>query len=47
VFGILQARHGFLEAFHLTFRLAALLAFVTAGLLALSSRRAGKPPAGA
>jgi len=47
VFEILQTRHGFLEAFHLTFQLAALLAFVTAGLLALSSRKSGKPPAGA
>jgi len=43
VFEILQARHGFHAAFHWTFQLAALLAFVTAGLLAFSSRKAGKP----
>jgi hypothetical protein len=42
VFEILQIKHGFLEAYHQTFQLAALLAFVTAGLLALSSRKAGK-----
>ena len=47
VFEILQARHGFLAAFQQTFQLAALLAFVTAGLLAFSSRRAGRPTSGA
>ena len=47
VFEILQTKHGFLEAFQQTFQLAALLAFVTAGLLALSSRKAGKPTSGA
>jgi hypothetical protein len=46
VFEILQTKHGFLEAFHQTFQLAALLAFVAAGLLALSSRRIGKPSTG-
>ena len=43
VFEILHATHGFFDAFHLTFQLAALLAFASAGLLALSSRRIGKP----
>jgi MFS family permease len=42
IFEILQMKHGFFEAFHQTFQLAALLAFVTTGLLALSSRKAGK-----
>jgi MFS family permease len=37
VFEILQAKHGFLAAFQQTFQLAALLAFVSAGLLALST----------
>ncbi len=46
VFEVQQTKHGFFEAFHQTFQLAALLAFVTAGLLALSSRRIGKPSAG-
>jgi MFS family permease len=46
VFEILQAKQGFLAAFHWTFQLAAVLAFVTAGLLALSSRKAVKPAAG-
>ena len=41
VFDILQARHGFFEAFQQTFQLAALLAFVAAGLLMLSPRRIG------
>ena len=41
VFGILNAKYGFDEAFQKTFQLAALLAFAAAGLLALSSRRAG------
>jgi len=39
VFEILQTKFGFLEAFHQTFQLAALLAFVSAGLLAISQRR--------
>ncbi|MGH6707769.1 MAG: MFS transporter [Bradyrhizobium sp.] len=42
VFEILQATHGFLEAFQQTFQLAALLAFVAAGLLMLSPRKVGK-----
>ena len=42
VFEILQAKHGFFEAFQQTFQLAALLAFVAAGLLALSPRKIGK-----
>jgi MFS family permease len=40
VFGVLNARYGFLEGFQKTFQLAALLAFVAAGLVALSSRGA-------
>lgn len=40
-FEILQQGHGFLEAFQRTFQLAALLAFVAAGLLMVSSRRKG------
>jgi MFS family permease len=43
VFEILQTKHGFFEAFQQTFQLAALLAFVAAGLLMLSPRRIGKP----
>jgi MFS family permease len=39
VFEILQQDHSFLEAFHRTFQLAALLAFAAAGLLAFSPRR--------
>jgi MFS family permease len=39
LFEILQVKHGFFEAFHLTFQLAALLAFVSAGLLALLPRK--------
>lgn len=39
VFEILQMKYGFLEAFHQTFQLAAMLAFVSAGLLAISQRR--------
>jgi len=39
LFEILQAKNGFFEAFHLTFRLAALLALVSAGLLALLPRK--------
>ena len=43
VFEILQTKHGFLEAFQQTFQLAALLAFVAAGLLALSPRKVSDP----
>jgi hypothetical protein len=39
LFEILQQDHSFLEAFQQTFQLAALLAFVAAGLLAFSSSR--------
>lgn len=39
IFEILQIRHGFFAAFHHTFQLAALLAFVSAGLLALLPRK--------
>jgi EmrB/QacA subfamily drug resistance transporter len=42
VFEILHAQHGFFDAFHQTFQLAALLAFASAGLLALSARRIGE-----
>jgi len=38
VFGILNAAYGFLQAFQTTFQLAALLAFASAVLLALSRR---------
>jgi len=38
VFEILNTDHGFLEAFHRTFQLAALLAFAAAALLAVSPR---------
>jgi hypothetical protein len=41
VFEILQQAHSFIEAFHQTFQLAALLAFVAAGLLAFAPRRIG------
>jgi MFS family permease len=41
VFEILQAKHGFVGAFQQSFQLAALLAFISAGLLAVSSRKAG------
>ena len=41
LFEVLQIKHGFFAAFHQTFQAAALLAFVTAGLLALSSRKPG------
>jgi len=41
VFGILNAKYGFLASFQKTFQLAALLAFAAAGLLALSRRRIG------
>jgi MFS family permease len=40
VFGVLNVKYGFLEGFQKTFQLAALLAFVAAGLVALSSRGA-------
>lgn len=43
VFEILHLQHGFFDAFHQTFQLAALLAFASAGLLALSSRKNGRP----
>jgi MFS family permease len=39
LFEALHIRHGFFEAFRLTFLAAALLAFAAAGLLALSSRK--------
>lgn len=42
VFEILQAKHAFFEAFQQTFQLAAVLAFVAAGLLMLAPRRIGK-----
>jgi MFS family permease len=42
VFEILQAAHGFFEAFQQTFQLAAVLAFVAAGLLMLAPRKIGK-----
>jgi MFS family permease len=38
LFEVLQVKHGFFEAFHQTFQLAAMLAFVSAGLLALLPR---------
>ena len=41
VFEILNAKGGFLEAFQQTFQLAALLAFVAAGILAVSPRKLG------
>ena len=43
VFGILNARYGFLDGFQKTFQLAALLAFAAAALLAFSPRRIGQP----
>ena len=42
LFEILQVQHGFFEAFHLTFQLAALLAFVSAGMLAFLPRRTAR-----
>lgn len=42
VFEIVQAAHGFFEAFQQTFQLAAVLAFVAAGLLMLAPRKIGK-----
>ncbi|CAN7744570.1 MFS transporter [Bradyrhizobium sp. LjRoot220] len=41
-FEILQTKHGFFEAFQQTFQVAAMLAFVAAGLLALMPRKVGK-----
>jgi MFS family permease len=41
VFEILQIRHGFFEAFRQTFQLAALVAFVSTGLLIFLPRRIG------
>ncbi|HMM89600.1 MFS transporter [Bradyrhizobium sp.] len=43
LFEVLQVGNGFFAAFHQTFLTAALLAFVSAGLLALSPRKAAKP----
>ena len=43
VFEILHSQHGFFDAFHQTFELAAVLALTSAGLLALSLRKIGKP----
>ena len=43
VFEILHGAHGFFDAFQQTFQLAALLAFASAGLLALSARKVGRP----
>jgi MFS family permease len=43
LFEILQIRHGFFDAFHQTFQLAALLAFVAAGLLTLLPPKIGNP----
>jgi len=42
LFEILQAGHGFFEAFHLTFGIAALLALASAGLLLLLPRTIAK-----
>jgi hypothetical protein len=36
-------KHGFFGAFHQTFQLAAVLAFVCAALLAFSPRKIGRP----
>ncbi len=44
LFEILQVKHGFFEAFHLTFLLAAVLAFVSAGLLVLLPRSVSATP---
>jgi len=41
VFEILQTKHGFFDAFQQTFQLAALLAFVAAGMLMISPRKIG------
>jgi hypothetical protein len=43
VFETLQSKNGFFEAFHQTFQLAALLTLASAGLLALSPRKIGRP----
>jgi hypothetical protein len=43
VFGILNTNSGFVEAFQHAFRLAAVLAFVSAGLLAVSPRIRREP----
>jgi MFS family permease len=43
VFEILNATYGFLDGFQKTFQFAAVLAFVAAGLAALSPRRIGDP----
>ncbi|MDO9296298.1 MFS transporter [Bradyrhizobium sp.] len=43
VFEILHLQHDFFDAFQRTFQLAAVLAFVSAGLLAFSSRKTGQP----
>jgi hypothetical protein len=43
LFEALHITHGFFEAFRLTFLAAALLAFATAGVLALASRKPGPP----
>jgi EmrB/QacA subfamily drug resistance transporter len=43
VFESLQLKHGFFGAFHQTFQLAAVLAFVCAALLAFSPRKIGRP----
>jgi MFS family permease len=43
LFEALHITHGFFEAFRLTFLAAALLAFATAGVLALASRKPGTP----
>jgi EmrB/QacA subfamily drug resistance transporter len=43
VFETLQLKNGFFEAFHQTFQLAALLTLASAGLLALSPRKIGRP----
>ncbi len=45
VFGIMNTKHGFLDGFQKTFQLAAVLAFASAGLLALSSK-IGDPKGG-
>jgi len=42
VFEIMETKHGFFEAFQLTFQIAAALAFVSAGLLMLLPRKIGK-----
>jgi MFS family permease len=44
VFEVLNVNNGFLESFHQTFQLAALLAFVAAAILAISPRKAAISP---